>query len=141
VNGATFWNTFTTLGDLSEETQSYRVRVVVRLWTCPLLGDLSVRVGSILLILLIIAAVKFVLFGGILFAVFRDDIREWLRGKPEPVSPECTYCQSKWTVPTGDPQTRWEDNSLILVTEFHCQHCHFPFWHVERVPVSSLKTG
>jgi integral membrane sensor domain MASE1 len=98
--------------------------------------------GNILIIFLIIAAVKSVVFGGILYFVFRDDIREWWSGKEEtsaPTMPVCVYCQSAWTQPAGDPETRWEDDELVLVTTYECQHCRLPFWRVERVPVTSTK--
>jgi hypothetical protein len=98
--------------------------------------------GNILIIFLVIAAIKSVVFGGILYFVFRDDIREWWSGKDEPAAsamPACVYCQSVWTQPVGDPETRWEDDELVLVTTYECQHCRLPFWRVERVPVTSSR--
>ena len=96
---------------------------------------------SILVILLIVATVKFIVFGILLFVVFRDDIREYFSGKKptEGKAPVCVYCESKWTVPIDEGQTRWENNDLLLVTTYECQHCHLPFWHVERVSTVSLR--
>lgn len=99
--------------------------------------------SNILVIFLIIAAVKTVVFAGILYAVFREDIREWWSGSGETVTqaaPACVYCQSVWTEPAGEPQTRWENEELVLVTTYECQHCRLPFWRVERVPVTQTKT-
>jgi len=100
-------------------------------------------VSDILLILLIIALVKFILFGVILFVVFRRDIQQWWSGKKaekKPLSvPVCMYCQSKWTRALDEGQPRWDNEDLVLVTTYECQHCHLPFWHVERVPTGSLK--
>jgi hypothetical protein len=95
-------------------------------------------VDSILVILLVVAAIKFVFFGIILYFVFRPELRKGARRKA-PTTITCMYCQSKWTRPVDEGQTRWEDDDLVLVTTYECQHCHLPFWHVERVPVGSLK--
>ncbi len=97
---------------------------------------------NILVILLIIAAVKFVIFGVILFVVFRRDIQEYRGDRTEsaaPALPACVYCQSVYIEPVGDGQTRWENDELVLVTTYECQHCHLPFWHVERVAAGSLQ--
>lgn len=97
-----------------------------------------------LTILLIVAFVKFILFGVILFHVFRKDIEEYRSERTEtktrtPEAPMCMYCQSLYTLPVDEGQTRWEDDALVLVTTYECQHCHLPFWHVERVAVGSLR--
>lgn len=98
---------------------------------------------TILLILLIVAAVKFVIFGVILFVVFRRDIDayrgDWAESKA-PALPACVYCQSVYIRPVDEGQTRWENDSLVLVTTYECQHCHLPFWHVERVAAGSLNS-
>jgi hypothetical protein len=100
-------------------------------------------VDPIITILLVIALVKTIVFGWIVFVVFRKDIKEYFRGKraaKKPSSvPACMYCQSKWTHPIDEGQTRWDNDDLILVTTYECQHCHLPFWHVERVPTGSLR--
>jgi 5-methylcytosine-specific restriction endonuclease McrA len=100
-------------------------------------------VDPIITILLVIALVKTIVFGWIVFVVFRKDIREYFTGKraarKAPPVPTCMYCQSKWTQPIDEGQTRWDKDELILVTTYECQHCHLPFWHVERVPTGSLR--
>jgi hypothetical protein len=102
---------------------------------------------SILVILLVIAAVKLVFFGALLTYVFRGDIAEWRAHRKsataiseQPVDPMCVYCGSKWTVALDEGQSRWEGQDLVLVTSFRCQHCDLPFWRVDRVHVGSLKT-
>lgn len=99
--------------------------------------------SSILVILLVIALVKFVFFGILLFTVFRRDIQEMWSGKKvekkAPSLPTCVYCQSKWTRPLDEVKPRWENDELVLVTTYECEHCHLPFWHVERVPLGMLK--
>lgn len=98
---------------------------------------------NILVILLVIALVKFVFFGFLLFVVFRRDIQELWSGKKaekkRPAFPVCLYCQSRYTRPLDDGQPRWENEDLVLVTTYECQHCHLPFWHVERVPMGSAR--
>jgi integral membrane sensor domain MASE1 len=99
---------------------------------------------SIILILLVVAAIKFVVFGVILFFVFRPELpslQRWKRSKTAPVdvTPTCVYCQSRYSRPTGEVETRWEGEELVLVTTFECEHCHFPLWRVERIPVGMLK--
>jgi hypothetical protein len=96
-------------------------------------------VDNILVILLIVAAVKFVFFGFILFFVFRPDFRKLGKRAAPPSTPICVYCESRYTVPVDEGQTRWEDDDLVLVTTYQCQHCSMPFWHVERVPMGSVK--
>lgn len=98
---------------------------------------------SILLILLIVAAVKFVFFGVILFKVFQRDIEAYREERTEeavPSLPACVYCQSVYIEAVDEGQTRWENESLVLVTTYECQHCHLPFWHVERVAAGSLNS-
>jgi hypothetical protein len=98
--------------------------------------------GNILIIFLVIAAAKTVVFAAILWFVFREDIRQWWSGdevEQSPAQPACVYCQSVWTEATGEPQTRWENEELVLVTTYECQHCRLPFWRVERVPMTSTK--
>jgi len=95
-------------------------------------------VSDIIVIVLILVVVKFFIIGPLLFYVFRDDIRAW-RQKPEPLAaPVCMYCESRWTQPVDEGTPRWEGDELVLVTTYECQHCHMPFWRVERVPVSSM---
>jgi hypothetical protein len=94
---------------------------------------------TIIVVLLVVAAVKFVIVAIILLAVFRPDIRQW-RTRKKPVSvPACPGCRSKYTRVIDEGQTRWDHDDLVLVTTYECRHCHFPFWHVERVPTGSLK--
>jgi hypothetical protein len=99
-------------------------------------------VDSIILLLLILAVVKFVVFGWLVFAVFQGDIKQYWadrKRKKLPAEPVCMYCQSRWTQPSGETQTRWEDDELVLVTTYECQHCHLPFWRVERVAMGSMR--
>jgi hypothetical protein len=97
-------------------------------------------VGNILVILLIVAVIKFVIIGVIIYVVFRPDIRSYLGRKPvATTTPVCMYCGSVYTHVAGEGETRWEQDDLVLVTEYECDHCRLPFWHVERVPVVSLK--
>lgn len=89
--------------------------------------------STIIIILIVVATVKFFLFGGILWAVFKDEIRGWLR-KPEPSwEPVCMYCGSVYTRQVDEGQMRWEDDHFVLVTMYECDHCDLPFWHVERI--------
>jgi hypothetical protein len=96
-------------------------------------------VSGILVILLIIAAVKFIFFGIVLFFVFRPELRNLRKRKIVSTTPVCVYCQSRWTRAVDEGQTRWEDDDLVLVTTYECQHCSLPFWHVERVPMGTVK--
>lgn len=97
-------------------------------------------VSTFVVILLVGAIAHILLFGGVFYLVFRDDIHEMLRPKKKPSMPTCMYCESKWTHPVGEGQTRWEgDDELVLVTTYECEHCRLPFWHVERVRVGTLK--
>lgn len=97
-------------------------------------GEASV--STIVVILIVIAGLKFVLFGGILWPVFKDDIRAWLHGREAKAQqPSCMYCGSVYALPADEGQVRWENEQLVLVTMYECQHCRLPFWHVERVPV------
>ncbi len=98
----------------------------------------------IILIFVVVATVKSIIIGIILYRVFRQDIHHWWNHERKakqasPTIPICVYCQSAWTSPVGEAQTRWEAEELVLVTTYECQHCHLPFWHVERVPVTTLK--
>jgi hypothetical protein len=97
---------------------------------------------SIIVILLVLAAAKIIIFGSLLLWIFRADIREWRAGRKHvrASSPICIYCESRWTQAVDEGQSRWEDDQLVLVTTYECQHCHLPFWHVDRVQVSSIKT-
>lgn len=94
--------------------------------------------GDILLILLVIALLKFVLFGIILLLVFKPDFKKMWRGR-EVAIPTCLYCGSKYTHALEESQTRWEEDALVLVTTFECDHCHLPFWNVERIPLPTGK--
>jgi hypothetical protein len=93
---------------------------------------------SLVVILLILVAVKFVFIAVLLGVVFKEDLRS-MRQKTGPQPAVCMYCQSVWTRPVDEGQTRWEGDDLVLVTTYECEHCHLPFWHVERVPMGSLK--
>lgn len=96
--------------------------------------------SDLLVILLIVALVKFVLFGVILYVVFKPDIKGYVSPKPKTRSqPACMYCGSLYTHRVDEGQTRWEEDSLVLVTEYECEHCKLPFWHVERVPIPTAK--
>jgi hypothetical protein len=96
--------------------------------------------NNIIVVLLVIAAIKFVVFGWILYAVFRSDLKQFAEEKRDltPSVPVCVYCESRWTRPVDEGQTRWDNGDLVLVTTYECQHCEMPFWHVERVPVSKI---
>lgn len=95
----------------------------------------------IILIFLIIAGVKSVIFGFILYRVFRKDIREWWAEKHQPkvvTRPICLFCQSVWTHPVGQPESRWDGNELTVITTYECEHCHFPNRFVEHFTVGGL---
>lgn len=94
---------------------------------------------NIILILLIVAAVKFIIIAVLLLAVFKPDLKQAWKGSQEQLTaPVCLYCQSRWTRPVDEGQTRWDEDVLVLVTEYECEHCHLPFWHVERVLTTSV---
>lgn len=95
---------------------------------------------KIIMVLLIIAAFKFLVFGWILYAVFKPDLEVLEEGArvQAATTPACIYCQSVWTRAVDEGQTRWEGDELVLVTTYQCEHCETPFWNVERVPVSRL---
>lgn len=95
--------------------------------------------GDIVIILLAVAVVKFVVCSVIVWMTFRKDLIRMWQGEPPQETPSCVYCQSKWTSPVGEGETRWEEDGLVLVTTYECQHCHLPFWHVERVPMGAVK--
>jgi hypothetical protein len=40
-----------------------------------------------------------------------------------------------YTTAIGEAEPRWDGEELVMTTTYECQHCHLPFWHVERVPV------
>ena len=96
-------------------------------------------VDQVITILLILVIVKTVIIGIVLLVVFKPDIKQLRSRRPAPATPVCMYCQSKWTHRADDGETRWDQDELVLVTTYECEHCHLPFWHVERVPVGSLK--
>lgn len=99
-------------------------------------------VDTFLVILLIVALVKFVFFGIVLLTVFKPDLKDMGKkreAKKHPSTPVCMYCQSRWTHAVDEGETRWDGDSLVLVTTYECQHCQLPFWHVERVPAGTLK--
>ncbi|MGH2448830.1 MAG: hypothetical protein ACRDFS_09560 [Chloroflexota bacterium] len=85
-------------------------------------------------ILLILVVIKFLISAGVLLWIFRPDPRELFKREPEPTEPACLYCQSKYTHAVGEAEPRWEEDVLVLVTTYECEHCRMPFWHVERVP-------
>ena len=95
--------------------------------------------NNIILILLVVAIIKFILVAVILWFIFRREARSFF-GKPEPPSsPTCIYCRSVWTHQVGESETRWEGNELLLVTTYECQHCHFPTTHVEHVKAGAAR--
>ncbi|HCG00271.1 MAG TPA: hypothetical protein DEV93_06965 [Chloroflexi bacterium] len=96
--------------------------------------------NNIIIVLLVIAAVKFVVFGWLLYRVFQRDLEQYENDQLSTAStvPVCVYCQSAWTKPVDEGQTRWEGGDLVLVTTYECEHCRLPFWHVERVSVSKI---
>ncbi len=80
--------------------------------------------------------IKLALFGPLLYFVFRDEIETYLRNRKTKSSvPRCVYCQSVWTTAVGEGEPRWDGEELVMTTTYECQHCHLPFWHVERVPM------
>lgn len=98
--------------------------------------------GNIVVILLIVTVALLPVKALILYAVFNREIRQWwdARRHPEPAStPACIYCRSSWTIAVDDGHPRWEDDALVLVTTYECQHCRLPFWHVERVPIGAAQ--
>ena len=108
-------------------------------WQPPKTISSECAVDNIIVILLVLAAIKFVIIAIILLVVFRPDLKQ-LRGKKKPPSvPVCMYCQSKWTHALDEGEARWDGGDLILVTTYECEHCHLPFWHVERVPTGILR--
>jgi hypothetical protein len=79
---------------------------------------------------------KVVVFGPLLYFIFRDEIKTYFRDRKSKSSePRCIYCQSVWTTPVGESEPRWDGEELVMTTTYECQHCHLPFWHVERVPM------
>jgi hypothetical protein len=97
-------------------------------------------VSTLISVLLISVVVLLPIKAGILYFVFRDDIRAYLaQRQTKPTSPVCMYCQSQWTEMVDEGSTHWEGDELVLVTTYACQHCHLPFWHVERVPVATAR--
>jgi hypothetical protein len=95
--------------------------------------------NTLLILLGLAVLVKFILVAFVIHIVFKDDIRQYREQKEEEkkagVAPVCMYCGSAWTHATDEGQTRWENDELILVTTYECEHCTLPFWHVERVPM------
>lgn len=93
-------------------------------------------------ILMILATIKIVVLGGFLWYVFKPDIKEYRdhheRQRGPATSPSCMYCGSKYARMVDEGQTRWEGDHLVLVSAYECQHCHLPFWHVERLPAASI---
>lgn len=93
-------------------------------------------------ILMVIATIKMIVLGAFLWYVFKPDIREYRehheRQQGPAAAPSCMYCGSKYALLLDEGQTRWEGDHLVLVSSYECQHCHLPFWHVERVPAASL---
>lgn len=99
---------------------------------------------DILVILLVIAIVKFFVFGGILYVVFREDIAQWWSQKEkEEAAPRtlvCPFCASKWTREVSQQEPRWEHGDLILATNHECLHCHYPIVTLERVRVGKVSS-
>jgi hypothetical protein len=96
--------------------------------------------SNLIIILLIVASLKFIFFGWVLWKVFRPDIEQLeAEGRAsELATPICMYCDSRWTRAVDEGQTRWDGEDLVLVTTYECEHCSLPFWHVQRVPVSQI---
>ena len=94
---------------------------------------------EIIVILLVVAFLKFIFIGIILFLVFRPNLKQLRARKTPPEVPICMYCESRWTTAVDEGQARWDGDDLVLVTTYECQHCRLPFWHVERVSTVSLK--
>jgi hypothetical protein len=98
--------------------------------------------GPTVAILLVLVIVKCVVFGVLIWVVFREDIKAYFAGKRRsetPATPACIYCQSQWTTAVDEGSTRWDGEELVLVTAYECQHCRLPFWHVDRVPAAMLQ--
>lgn len=96
--------------------------------------------GTFVVILLVLVLVKFVIISWILYVVFKPDIKQvWMKKTKVPDVPACVYCRSRWTRAVDEGQTRWDHDDLVLVTTYECEHCHLPFWHIERVPMGSAK--
>ncbi len=84
----------------------------------------------------VLGLVHFPIAGIAMWIMFRTEIKQWWRKRrmpPKQTHPTCMYCRSKWTSPCTEGYTRWDDQDLVLVTEYECDHCRLPFWHVERV--------
>lgn len=95
--------------------------------------------NNFIIVLLVVAAVKIPVFGWLLYRVFRNDIEQYEADQASTSDvPVCIYCQSAWTRPLEEEQTRWEGDDLVLVTAYECEHCRLPFWHVERVSISKI---
>lgn len=94
---------------------------------------------EVITVLLILVVVKTIIIGIVLLVIFKPDIKQLRSRKASAETPPCMYCQSKWTHPADGGETRWDQDELVLVTTYECEHCHLPFWHVERVAAGSLK--
>ncbi|HZU11585.1 MAG TPA: hypothetical protein VFB58_02000 [Chloroflexota bacterium] len=89
-----------------------------------------------LILILTFFVVKIFIAGPLLFMVFRDDIRRYWAGRKQKAhEPCCPGCASRYAAPLDEGVIRWEGDDLVLVTGYQCQHCGYPFWHVERVPM------
>lgn len=87
-------------------------------------------------LIILFFVIKVALFGPLLYLVFKDEIKTWWRERKTKSSlPRCVYCQSVWTTAVSEAEPRWDGEELVMTTTYECQHCHLPFWHVERVPV------
>ena|SRR5579884_3744349 len=87
-------------------------------------------------LIVLLFAIKVCLFGPLLWLIFRDDIRNYFRERKQRKSlPRCVYCQSVWATPISEGEPRWDGEELVITTTYECQHCHLPFWNVERVAV------
>lgn len=91
----------------------------------------------LLIIIVLFFVIKLVIFGPLLYFVFRDDIRQYFAQRGLPSPPTCPLCRSRYAQPTDDARTQWEGEDLVLVTGYECEHCHYPFWHVERVSLTA----
>ncbi|GAC1335254.1 MAG: hypothetical protein NVS2B16_05770 [Chloroflexota bacterium] len=98
---------------------------------------------TLVVLLLVVAGIHFLIAAIFLPLVFRDDIRQWRAERrlnaEQTREPACMYCGSKWTHALDEGQTRWDNGDLVLVTTFECDHCHLPFWHVERVHTTVIR--
>lgn len=95
--------------------------------------------GTLLTIILLVVVVKFSFICWILWVVFKPDIKKMRQPEEPDPNPTCIYCRSRYTHPTGEVETRWDEGVLLVVTTYECEHCHFPTQHIERVHVGAAR--